>query len=123
MTICFCLKHYALVGAGGNFCRPRIDKLHCGTGLTETCGPATLGFPDEMCMLGTVGTTAVYNELRLEEVPEMGYNPLGEPPCGEICVRGKSVFSEYHKNPELTRESVKDGWFHTGLRSVISCIY
>uniref|UniRef100_A0A2N9IMV1 Uncharacterized protein n=1 Tax=Fagus sylvatica TaxID=28930 RepID=A0A2N9IMV1_FAGSY len=58
--------------------------------------------------------TAVYNELRLEEVPEMGYNPLGEPPCGEICVRGKSVFSEYHKNPELTRESVKDGWFHTG---------
>lgn len=85
-----------------------------GYGLTETCGPATLGFPDEMCMLGTVGTTAVYNELRLEEVPEMGYNPLGEPPCGEICVRGKSVFSEYHKNPELTRESIKDGWFHTG---------
>ncbi|KAK4558223.1 hypothetical protein RGQ29_007832 [Quercus rubra] len=85
-----------------------------GYGLTETCGPTTMGFPDEMCMIGTVGTPTLYNELRLEEVPEMGYNPLGERACGEICVRGKSVFSGYHKNPELTRESIKDGWFHTG---------
>ncbi|KAB1199891.1 Long chain acyl-CoA synthetase 1 [Morella rubra] len=85
-----------------------------GYGLTETCGPTTLGFPDEMCMVGTAGTVGVYNELRLEEVPEMGYSPLREPPCGEICVRGKTVFTGYHKNPELTTESIKDGWFHTG---------
>ncbi|KAF9688185.1 hypothetical protein SADUNF_Sadunf02G0170800 [Salix dunnii] len=85
-----------------------------GYGLTESCGPATMGFPDEMCMLGTVGAAAVYNELCLEEVPEMGYNPLGDPPCGEICLRGKTLFSGYYKNPELTRESMKDGWFHTG---------
>ena len=100
-----------------------LNKFRCVTGLTETCGPTTMGFPDEMCMIGTVGTPTLYNELRLEEVPEMGYNPLGERACGEICVRGKSVFSGYHKNPELTRESIKDGWFHTGLRSVISCFY
>lgn len=85
-----------------------------GYGLTETCGPTTLGFPDEMCMIGTVGTVGVYNELRLEEVPEMGYNPLGDPPRGEVCVRGKTVFASYYKNPELTAESFKDGWFHTG---------
>lgn len=84
------------------------------SGLTETCGPTTLGFPDEMCMVGAVGPPAVYNELCLEEVPEMGYNPLGEPPCGEICVRGKTIFTGYYKNPELTREAMKDGWFHTG---------
>lgn len=83
-------------------------------GLTETCGPTTIGFPDEMCMLGTVGAVTLYNELCLKEVPEMGYNPLGDPPCGEICVRGKTVFNEYYKNPELTKESIKDGWFHTG---------
>lgn len=65
-------------------------------------------------MVGTAGTVGVYNELRLEEVPEMGYSPLREPPCGEICVRGKTVFTGYHKNPELTTESIKDGWFHTG---------
>ncbi|CAB4271878.1 unnamed protein product [Prunus armeniaca] len=85
-----------------------------GYGLTETCGPTTLGFPDEMCMIGAVGSVSVYNELRLDEVPEMGYNPLGNPPCGEICLRGKTVFSGYYKSPELTSEAIKDGWFHTG---------
>jgi len=85
-----------------------------GYGLTETCAPTTLGFPDEMCMIGTVGPVGVYNELCLEEVSEMGYNPLEEPPCGEVCVRGKTVFAAYHKNPELTTESIKDGWFHIG---------
>ncbi|GFZ19326.1 AMP-dependent synthetase and ligase family protein [Actinidia rufa] len=85
-----------------------------GYGLTETCGLATNGFPDEMSMLGTVGPPFVYSELRLEEVPEMGYNPLGNPPRGEICMRGKSTFAGYYKNPELTRETLRDGWFHTG---------
>ncbi|KAK9904572.1 hypothetical protein M0R45_000594 [Rubus argutus] len=85
-----------------------------GYGLTETIGPTTLGFPDEMCMIGAVGTVSVFNELRLEEVSEMGYNPLGDPPCGEICLRGKTIFAGYHKSPELTREAIKDGWFHTG---------
>jgi long-chain acyl-CoA synthetase len=41
-----------------------------GYGWTETCGPTTLGFPDEMCMIGTVGPVGVYNELCLEEVLE-----------------------------------------------------
>ncbi|KAG9145784.1 hypothetical protein Leryth_011222 [Lithospermum erythrorhizon] len=85
-----------------------------GYGLTETVGLATLGFPDEMCTMGTVGAAFVYSELRLEEVPEMGYDPLGEPPRGEICVRGKTAFAGYYKNPELTREALIDGWFHTG---------
>ncbi|GLU16722.1 hypothetical protein SLE2022_331390 [Rubroshorea leprosula] len=85
-----------------------------GYGLTESCGPATFCFPDEMCMIGAVGVPAVYNELRLEEVPDMGYNPLEDPPRGEICLRGKTIFSGYYKNPELTRESIQDGWFHTG---------
>ncbi|KAL6219599.1 hypothetical protein ACLB2K_007358 [Fragaria x ananassa] len=67
-----------------------------------------------MCMIGVVGTVSVFNELRLEEVPDMGYDPLGDPSCGEICVRGKTVFAGYHKSPELTREAIKDGWFHTG---------
>ncbi|KAH1195705.1 Long chain acyl-CoA synthetase 1 [Glycine max] len=84
------------------------------TCLTETCGSTTLAYPDEMCMLGTVGPVSIYNEMRLEEVPEMGYNPLGSPSCGEICLRGKTVFTGYYKNPELTREAIKDGWFHTG---------
>ncbi|CAL0300203.1 unnamed protein product [Lupinus luteus] len=112
-----------LIISGGAALSPEVEEFlrvtSCafvcqGYGLTETCGPTALTFPDEMCMLGTVGASAVYNEVQLEEVPEMGYNPLGTPPCGEICVKGKTVFKAYHKNPELTREAIKDGWFHTG---------
>lgn len=82
--------------------------------MTETCGLSTACFPDEMSFLGTVGAPFVYTEMRLEEVPEMGYHPLDDPSRGEICLRGKTVFTGYYKNPELTRESIRDGWFHTG---------
>jgi len=102
-------------------CGKYIDTM-VNPGLTETCGSTTLGFPDEMCMVGTVGAVSIYNEIRLEEVPEMGYNPLETPPCGEICVRGKTVFSGYYKNPDLTREAIRDGWFHTGNLVVIFCL-
>ncbi|PWA84102.1 AMP-dependent synthetase and ligase family protein [Artemisia annua] len=85
-----------------------------GYGLTETCGLAAVAFPDEMCMVGTVGNPFVYLEIRLEEVPEMGYDPLAYPSRGEICLRGRTPFAGYYKNPELTNEVMRDGWFHTG---------
>ncbi|XP_020102295.1 long chain acyl-CoA synthetase 1-like [Ananas comosus] len=85
-----------------------------GYGLTETCGLSSNGVPDEMSLIGTVGVASTYTELRLEEVPEMGYDPLSVPSRGEICVRGKTLFSGYYKNPELTKEVMIDGWFHTG---------
>ncbi|KAK1292783.1 Long chain acyl-CoA synthetase 1 [Acorus calamus] len=85
-----------------------------GYGLTETCGLSSLGLPDDLAFTGTVGIPSTYSEIRLEEVSEMGYDPLASPSRGEICVRGKTLFSGYHKNPELTNEVIKDGWFHTG---------
>ncbi|KAL6594599.1 hypothetical protein ACP70R_048337 [Stipagrostis hirtigluma subsp. patula] len=85
-----------------------------GYGLTETLGPSTVCYIDDMALVGTVGVAATYTEMRLEEVPEMGYDPLGVPSRGEICIRGKSLFSGYYKSPELTNEAIVDGWFHTG---------
>jgi fatty-acyl-CoA synthase len=39
---------------------------------------------------------------------------LGEREVGQIAVRGPSVCEGYYENPEITRESFRDGWLFTG---------
>ena len=33
---------------------------------------------------------------------------------GEIMVKGENIFSGYYKNPEATREKIREGWYYTG---------
>ncbi|EIE18699.1 long chain acyl-CoA synthetase 4 [Coccomyxa subellipsoidea C-169] len=85
-----------------------------GYGLTETCGSSFIALPEPM-FNGTVGGPLPLLTFRLEAVPEMGYDPLADPPRGEIIIKGPVVFQGYYKDQEKTDEVLdKDGWFHTG---------
>lgn len=85
-----------------------------GYGLTETCAGSFVARPDELSMIGTVGPPLPIVDVCLESVPEMGYDALASIPRGEICIRGKCLFSGYYKCEDLTEEVMTDGWFHTG---------
>jgi long-chain acyl-CoA synthetase len=69
---------------------------------------------------GQTESTGVISLQRID-APRWGY--VGEPiqgvevriaDDGEILVRGPGVFQGYLKDPELSAETVKDGWLHTG---------
>ncbi|KAJ6827157.1 long chain acyl-CoA synthetase 2 [Iris pallida] len=85
-----------------------------GYGLTESCAGCFTSIANIIPMMGTVGVPVTTIEARLESVPDMGYDALSSVPRGEICLRGKTLFSGYHKRPDLTNEVLVDGWFHTG---------
>lgn len=85
------------------FCCPIIE----GYGQTETTAPATLTWLfDPDC--GQVGPPYPSCEIKLVDVPEMGYystdkNSDGESqPRGEVCFKGHCVFKGYYNQPELT---------------------
>ncbi|MGW8378967.1 long-chain fatty acid--CoA ligase [Streptomyces sp. ODS28] len=52
-------------------------------------------------------------EAEVEIVGEDG-TPVTEGEIGEIAVRGPDVVPGYYNAPELTAESFREGWFHTG---------
>merc|ERR1719265_2458560 len=83
--------------------------------MTETCCMITMT-DHEDAMIGHVGAPVYSCELKLVDVPEMGYTNADQPhPRGEICVRGPTVFQGYYRDEAQTRDCLDaDGWFHTG---------
>jgi long-chain acyl-CoA synthetase len=95
---------------GGAACQLRLIRIFSSAGIPvfEGYGP-TENSPviSVNCRkkggtkFGTVGLPIEGQEVRLE-------------PDGEICVKGPSVMMGYYKRPDLTAETIIDGWLHTG---------
>jgi len=71
-----------------------------GWGMTETSTAATISTAEDF-KVGTIGKPFPGCEVRIAD-------------DGEILVKGPNVFQGYHKNEEATRETIVDGWLHTG---------
>lgn len=84
-------------------------------GATESCGFGSVTFPGDYSA-GHIGIPSSYCELKLVDVPEMGYRASDKPePRGEVCIRGPFIFKGYFKAPDKTAEALdSEGWLHTG---------
>jgi long-chain acyl-CoA synthetase len=71
-----------------------------GWGMTETSTAATIATPEDF-KFGTIGKPFPGDEIKIAE-------------DGEILVKGPNVFQGYYKNEKATRETIVDGWLHTG---------
>jgi long-chain acyl-CoA synthetase len=71
-----------------------------GYGMTETSTVASANRP-EAFRFGSVGKPLPGVEARIAD-------------DGELLLRGPNIFQGYFKNDEATRETLADGWLHTG---------
>jgi long-chain acyl-CoA synthetase len=96
---------------GGAACQERLLRIfnaakiptYEGYGPTENSPVISVNRWNETggSMIGTVGPLIEGIEVKLAE-------------DGEICVKGPTVMKGYYKRPDLTAETVIDGWLHTG---------
>ncbi len=119
------LKSLKYVAPFGAPCHPRIFQAfiqkfpHINVitayGLTESTAPNVVLSPDtptfKRVKKGILGKPAPWVEIKI--VDDKG-NELPSGSIGEILLKGWFVMKGYYKEPELTREVLRDGWLYTG---------
>lgn len=76
-----------------------------GYGLTE-CAPLAALNPDTAPNSSSIGIEFPGIEVKIDDKDEEG--------IGEICVKGPNIMLGYYNMPELTDETLVNGWFRTG---------
>lgn len=81
-------------------------------GSTETCGMIAVNRPEGPRIDGSCGppvpgmAVRVVDPVSGEDVPDGAE--------GEVWVRGPSLMTGYHEQPEATAAALRDGWYRTG---------
>ena len=103
-----------MIISGGSMLNPVVIKgmndlgwrIENGYGITE-CGPLISINSDTLSEHLSVGKACPGLEVKIANPDEDG--------IGDLCVRGKSVFREYYKDPEATAAVFDaEGYFNTG---------
>lgn len=81
-------------------------------GLSEATGPGCvhLGIENER-KVGAIGVPGWGWEVRIAD--EQGKD-VKQGEIGELLVKGDGIMREYYRNPEKTKETIVEGWLHTG---------
>jgi fatty-acyl-CoA synthase len=80
-------------------------------GQTETSTVTWLPVEHGLRKMGSVGLPVFHGEVRIAD-EDGRETPPGA--SGEILVSGPILMSGYWGKPELTRETIHEGWLHTG---------
>jgi long-chain acyl-CoA synthetase len=73
-----------------------------GYGMTETSTSATVNRPEgNNFRFGSVGKAQKDVQLRIGD-------------DGEVLIKGPNIFQGYYKNEDATKETLENGWLHTG---------
>lgn len=83
-----------------------------GYGLSETSPVASFNMPDRPKKSGSIGIPVTNVEFRLVDNDNKTIVDVDVP--GEICIKGPNVMKGYYKRPEANRQSLTNGWFHSG---------
>jgi len=78
-------------------------------GLTEGGSPFRAPLDGRRVPRGSVGVLAPDIEVKL-----IGQDGEEHPNLGELLIRSPYVCLGYHKQPEITRQKLQDGWLRTG---------
>ncbi len=76
--------------------------------------PAPAGLDLAMASPDIVCTGAPVMDTRIAiRAPGAG-STLPDGSIGEVCIKGPGVFAGYYNDEEVTRETLREGWLHTG---------